>query len=64
MLKIYLCEGNAEGVKKVTGFDNPTLALNAAKDSKEKVRFISTVNPLENSKEAESGQFQNAKSRQ
>jgi hypothetical protein len=46
--KYYLCEAENtdEGVNKVTPYDKPEEALEAASNSTAKVHFISTVNPL------------------
>jgi len=46
--KYYLCEAENvdEGVNKVTPYDKPEDALEAASNSTAKVHFISTVNPL------------------
>jgi hypothetical protein len=54
--KYYLCEADKvdEGVNKVTPYDKPEGALQAASNSTAKVRFISTVNPLAEDEEQES----------
>jgi hypothetical protein len=46
--KYYLCEADNvdEGVNKVTPYEKPEEALEAASNSTAKVHFISTVNPL------------------
>jgi hypothetical protein len=46
--KYYLCEAENvdEGVNKVTPYEKPEDALEAASNSTAKVHFISTVNPL------------------
>lgn len=46
--KYYLCEAQStdEGVNKVTPYEKPEDALEAASHSTAKVHFISTVNPL------------------
>lgn len=48
MAKYYLCEAEKadEGVTKVTPYEKPEEALEAASNSTAKVHFISTVNPL------------------
>lgn len=48
MAKYYLCEAQStdEGVSKVTPYEKPEEALEAAANSTAKVHFISTVNPL------------------
>ncbi|BAY42366.1 hypothetical protein NIES2111_67890 (plasmid) [Nostoc sp. NIES-2111] len=45
--KYYLCEADNvdEGVNKVTPYQKPEDALQAASESTAKVHFISTVNP-------------------
>lgn len=49
MAKYYLCEASDpnKGVNKVTPYNTPEEALNAANKSKAKVHFVSTINPLE-----------------
>ncbi|PHJ60244.1 hypothetical protein VF14_11595 [Nostoc linckia z18] len=43
----YVCEGSADaGLTKVTPTNDPQEALSIAQASKEKVHWVSTVNPL------------------